>query len=126
VNSQRSWLVLLLPSSFSPRSSTRTFSYRPHRSVFYLSIFGSILALANGIIPEENRMFDSEVLMKAIVQYTPHLPDEWREYLHSKTVHTQFGGLFVMKAVTFATELPVPVKTIHSLVFPTSVRAGNR
>jgi len=35
----------------------------------------------------------------------PNLPDECREYLLSKTVHTQFGGLFVMKAVTFATEL---------------------
>ena len=59
----------------------------PHRSVFYLSIFDGILAVARGMIPEEKRVFDSEVLVKVIVQYSPYLPDEWREYLHSKTLN---------------------------------------
>ncbi|KAI0293550.1 autophagy protein Apg9-domain-containing protein [Russula brevipes] len=59
----------------------------PHRSVFfYLSVFGGILAVARGMIPEENRVFDPDMLMKAIVQYTHYLPDEWREQLHSKAV----------------------------------------
>jgi autophagy-related protein 9 len=90
----------------------------PHRSVFfYLSVFGGILAIARGMIPEENRVFDSEVLMKAIVQYTHYLPDEWREQLHSKAVHTQFGELFAMKAVTFATELASVVLTPFILWF---------
>jgi autophagy-related protein 9 len=90
----------------------------PHRSVlFYLSVFGGVLAVARGMIPEENRVFDSEVLMKAIVQYTHYLPDEWREQLHSKTVHTQFGDLFGMKAVTFATELASVVLTPFILWF---------
>ncbi|KAI9511107.1 APG9-domain-containing protein [Russula earlei] len=90
----------------------------PHRSVlFYLSLFGGIVALARGMIPEENKVFDSEVLMKAIVQYTHFLPDEWREQLHSKTVHTQFGELFAMKAVTFGTELASVVLTPFILWF---------
>lgn len=69
------------------------------------------------MIPEENKVFDSEVLMEAIVQYTHYLPDEWREQLHSKTVHTQFGELFAMKAVTFATELASVVLTPFILWF---------
>ncbi|KAH9958329.1 autophagy protein Apg9-domain-containing protein [Russula dissimulans] len=90
----------------------------PHRSVlFYLSLFGGIVAVARGMIPEENRVFDSEVLMKAIVQYTHYLPDEWREQLHSKTVHTQFGELFAMKPMTFATELASVVLTPFILWF---------
>ena len=90
----------------------------PHRSVFfYLSVFGGILAVARGMIPEENRVFDSEVLMKALVQYTHYLPDEWRVQLHSKTVHTQFGELFMLKPVTFATELAGVVLTPFILWF---------
>ena len=89
----------------------------PHRSVCYLPTFGGILAVARCMTPEENRMFDSEVLMKAIVQYTPYLPDEWREYMRSKTVHTQFGDLFVMKAVTFVTELSSVLLKLHTLWF---------
>jgi autophagy-related protein 9 len=90
----------------------------PHRSVFfYLSVFGGMVAVVRGMIPEENRVFDSEVLMEAIVQYTHYLPDEWREQLHSKTVHAQFGELFALKAVTFATELASVVLTPFILWF---------
>jgi hypothetical protein len=54
---------------------------------------------------EEDRVFDSEVPMKTVVQCAHYLPDEWREKLYSKTAHTQFGELFAMKAVAFATKL---------------------
>ena len=90
----------------------------PHRTIlFYLSVFGGILAVARGMIPEENRVFDSEVLMEALVQYTHYLPDEWREQLHSKAVHTQFGELFPLKPATFATELASVVLTPFILWF---------
>lgn len=43
----------------------------PHRTVlFYLSVFGSILAVARGMIPEENGVSDSEILVEALVQWT--------------------------------------------------------
>jgi len=90
----------------------------PHRTVlFYLSVFGGILAVARGMIPEENRVFDSEVLMEALVQYTHYLPDEWRAQLHAKIVHTQFGELFPMKVATFVTELTSVVLTPFVLWF---------
>ncbi|KAH9026775.1 APG9-domain-containing protein [Lactarius pseudohatsudake] len=109
--------VLLLATVIEPE----LFLYleiTPHRTIlFYLSVFGGILAVARGMIPEENRVFDSEVLMEALVQYTHYLPDEWRAQLHAKTVHTQFGELFQMKVVTFVTELASVVLTPFILWF---------
>jgi autophagy-related protein 9 len=109
--------VLLLATVIDPDLFTHL-EITPHRSVvFYLSVFGGIVAIARGMIPEKNMVFDSEVLMKELVQYTHYLPDEWRAQLHSKAVHTQFGELFVMKAVTFATELASVVLTPFILWF---------
>ncbi|KAI0306296.1 autophagy protein Apg9-domain-containing protein [Multifurca ochricompacta] len=109
--------VLLLATVITPDLFIH-FEITPHRSVFfYLPVFYGILAVARGMIPEENRVFDPDVLMKALVQYTHYLPDEWRTQLHSKVVHTQFGELFAMKVVTFATELTSVVLTPFILWF---------
>ena len=59
----------------------------PHRTVlFYITVFGSILAVARGMIPEETRVFDPELLMTDVIQYTHYMPDEWKGQLHSKKV----------------------------------------
>ncbi|KAI9459444.1 APG9-domain-containing protein [Lactarius psammicola] len=109
--------VLLLATVIEPELFIHL-EITPHRTVlFYLSVFGGILAVARGMIPEENRVFDSEVLMEALVQYTHYLPDEWRAQLHAKIVHTQFGELFPMKAATFVTELTSVVLTPFILWF---------
>ncbi len=58
-----------------------------HRTVlFYLTVFGSILAVARGMIPEDNRVFDPELLMTEVITYTHYMPDEWKGQLHSKMV----------------------------------------
>lgn len=63
------------------------FEVTPHRTVlFYLTLFGSILAVARGMIPEENRVFDSEMLMAEVIEFTHYMPSEWKEQLHSKKV----------------------------------------
>lgn len=38
------------------------------------------------MIPEENRVFDPELLMTEVIQYTHYMPDEWKDQLHSKKV----------------------------------------
>ncbi|KAI0318827.1 autophagy protein Apg9-domain-containing protein [Amylostereum chailletii] len=109
--------VLLLASVLDP-DLVLHFEITPHRTViFYLSIFTGILAVARGMIPEENRVYDSEMLMMEVVQYTHYLPDSWREQLHSKAVHAQFGELFAMKIVTFAKEIMSVVLTPFILWF---------
>ncbi|KAI0647440.1 APG9-domain-containing protein [Trametes meyenii] len=97
--------VLLLASVVDPDLFLH-FEITPHRTVlFYITVFGSMLAVARGMIPEENRVFDPEELMREVVQYTHYMPDEWKDELHSKKVHAEFGQLFQMKVVVFAHEL---------------------
>lgn len=80
--------VLLLASVVDPDLIVH-FEVTPHRTVlFYLSIFASILAVARGMIPEENQVFDPELLMTEVIQYTHYMPDEWKDQLHSKKVNT--------------------------------------
>jgi autophagy-related protein 9 len=63
------------------------FEITPHRTVlFYLGIFGGILAMARGMVPEENLVFDPEASLKEVVKWTHYLPGEWKGKLHSQMV----------------------------------------
>ncbi|KAF8891195.1 autophagy protein Apg9-domain-containing protein [Infundibulicybe gibba] len=78
----------------------------PHRTVvFYLGVFGGVLTVVRGMIPDENRVFDPELLMTEVIAYTHYMPDEWKSQLHSKKVHQEFGELFAMKVLIFGQEL---------------------
>ena len=78
--------VLLLASVIDPDLFLH-FEITPHRTVlFYITVCGSILAVARGMIPEETRVFDPELLMTDVIQYTHYMPDEWKGQLHSKKV----------------------------------------
>ncbi|EGN95584.1 hypothetical protein SERLA73DRAFT_95101 [Serpula lacrymans var. lacrymans S7.3] len=109
--------VLFLASVVDPDLFIH-FEITPHRTVFfYLSVFGSVLAVARGMIPEDNRVFDPELLMSDVIQYTHYMPDEWKNELHSKKVHQQFGELFAMKVLIFIQEIVSVVTTPFVLWF---------
>lgn len=73
------------------------FEVSPDRTVvFYLGVFGAVLAVARGMIPEENRVFDPEMLMTEVIAYTHYMPDEWKVQLHSKKVITPLPRIWVM------------------------------
>ncbi|KAJ7087742.1 autophagy protein Apg9-domain-containing protein [Mycena epipterygia] len=94
------------------------FEITPHRTVlFYLGVFGSVLAVARGMIPEENRVFDPELLMTEVITFTHYMPDEWKGELHSKKIHKEFGQLFAMKILIFVEELISVVLTPFVLWF---------
>ncbi|KAF7322476.1 hypothetical protein HMN09_00026000 [Mycena chlorophos] len=94
------------------------FEITPHRTVlFYLGVFGSVLAVARGMIPEENRVFDPEFLMTEVIGYTHYMPDDWKDQLHSKRTHAEFGKLFAMKVLIFVEELVSVVLTPFVLWF---------
>lgn len=62
--------VLLLASVVDPDVFLH-FEVTPHRTVFfYLTVFGSVLVVVRGMIPEENRVFDPELLMTELIQST--------------------------------------------------------
>ena len=82
--------VLLLASVIDPDLFLH-FEVTPHRTVlFYIGLFGSILAVARGMIPEENMVFDPEELLREVIQSTHYMPAEWKDQLHS-----QKAGLFL-------------------------------
>ncbi|KAJ7510163.1 putative transmembrane protein [Mycena galericulata] len=86
------------------------FEITPHRTVlFYLGVFGSVLA--------ENRVFDPELLMTEVIAFTHYMPDEWKGQLHSKRIHKEFGQLFAMKVLIFVEELVSVVLTPFVLWF---------
>ena len=82
--------VLLLATVIDPDLFVG-FEVTPHRTVlFYVGVFGSILAVARGMIPEENRVFDPELLITEVIQDTHYMPDHWKDQLHSKKVRRSF------------------------------------
>ncbi|KAI5124310.1 hypothetical protein M0805_008918 [Coniferiporia weirii] len=109
--------VLFLASVIDPDLFTH-FEITPHRTVlFYLATFGSITAVARGMIPEDNATFDPELLMMEVIHYSHYMPDEWKGQLHSQMVHKDFGKLFDMKIMIFARELLSVVITPFVLCF---------
>ena len=78
--------VLLLATVIDP-DLFLGFEVTPYRTVlFYVGVFGTVLAVARGMIPEENRVFDPELLIVDVIQHTHYMPDDWKDQLHSKKV----------------------------------------
>ena len=114
--------VLILASIIDPDIFLH-FEITPGRSVvFYIGIFASVLAVARGMIPEENFVFYPEELMTEVIQFTHYMPNEWKGQLHSQKVcdgcnillsftdkttqiHKEFGKLFDMKIMIFVREM---------------------
>ncbi|KAH9812386.1 autophagy protein Apg9-domain-containing protein [Melampsora americana] len=99
--------VLILLSIFDPDAFLH-FQITKDRSVlFYIGLFGSILAISRGMIPKEyeESIETPEVLMQHIVQHTHYLPTHWYGKLHSLDIYTEFCELFQLKVVNFLREL---------------------
>lgn len=122
--------VLILFSLIDPDAFLH-FEITPGRTVlFYIGVFGTVLAVARGMVPDENRVIDPEELMRGIVEHTHYLPAEWKDNLHSSKVrlplarsiaaflvgeadslspcsqvHVAFGKLFQMKIALFVQEI---------------------
>ncbi|KAL6721183.1 autophagy protein atg9 [Lecanora helva] len=97
--------ILALASVIDPESFL-AFEITPERTVlFYLGIFGTIWAVARGMVPEESLVFDPEFALTNVVQYTHYLPNHWQGRLHSHEVRTDFTQLYKMKVIIFLEEI---------------------
>lgn len=97
--------VLALASVIDPESFL-AFEITPERTVlFYLGVFGTVWAVARGVVPEENHVFDPEYALSNVAEYTHYLPSHWRERLHSTEVRAEFAMLYQMKVVIFLEEI---------------------
>ncbi|RXK40333.1 hypothetical protein M231_02447 [Tremella mesenterica] len=116
--------VLLVASLIDPDLFLH-FEITPHRTVlFYLGIFGSVLAMARGMVPEENLVFDPEASLREVVRWTHYLPGGWQGRLHSVMVHAEFSTLFQLKITIFFQELLSVLLTPFVLLFSLPPCAG--
>lgn len=82
------------------------FQLTPERTVlFYLGVFGTVWAIARGVVPEENLVFDPEYALSNVTDYTHYLPSQWQGRLHSDEVRREFAQLYQVKLVIFLEEL---------------------
>ncbi len=97
--------VLALASVIDPELFL-AFEITPERTVlFYLGVFGTVWAVAGGIVPEENLVFDPEYALTNVADYTHYLPNHWRNRLHTNEVRADFATLYKMKLVIFLEEI---------------------
>ncbi|KIJ35722.1 hypothetical protein M422DRAFT_180387 [Sphaerobolus stellatus SS14] len=97
--------ILLLATVLDPDVFLHLEITQHGNAPFFLGILASIAAGAHAMIPEENRVFDPEVLMTEVIHYTHYMPNSWKGKLHSQAVHKEFGQLFQMKVLIFLQEL---------------------
>ncbi|KAE8227842.1 hypothetical protein CF326_g7247 [Tilletia indica] len=97
--------VLLLASLFDPDLFLH-FDITPQRNtLFYIGIFGGVLAVARGMVPEESVVIDPESEIREVIRRTHYYPDEWRGRLHSTEVHGDFGTMYMLKVYIFLMEM---------------------
>ncbi len=97
--------ILALASVIDPESFL-SFEITPERTVlFYLGIFGTVWAVARGMVPQENLVFDPEFALNNVVEYTHYLPSHWRGRLHSNEVRAEFSQFYQVKVVIFLEEI---------------------
>lgn len=73
--------------------------------LFYIGLFGSILAVARGIIPDETFVFDPETGLRQVAEYTHYLPEEWTGRYHTDEVKEEFAKLYDLRIMIIAREL---------------------
>lgn len=97
--------VLALASLLDPELFLG-FEITPDRTVlFYLGVFGSVWAVARGLVPEETDVFDPEYALVEVTDFIHYRPAHWTGRLHSDEVRQEFAMLYQMKIVIFLEEI---------------------
>ena len=82
------------------------FYITPGRSgLFYIGLFGAILAIGRAVTPDPYATYDPKGLMEAVARETHYLPSEWQSKLHADEVRREFSDLFQFKMLLFLQEI---------------------
>ncbi|KAK9479261.1 autophagy protein Apg9-domain-containing protein [Lipomyces japonicus] len=94
------------------------FEISPDRTVlFYIGIFGTVLAVARGMIQEETLVFDPEANLRYVAEFTHYLPPEWKGKLHTDEVKNEFTNFYSLKIVLLIQEMASIILTPFVLWF---------
>lgn len=73
--------------------------------LFYIGLFGSIVAISRGMIPDEALVFDPEISLRYVAEFTHFIPKEWEGKLHSEWVRVTLSSLQLLTPFYFLTRL---------------------
>jgi len=73
--------------------------------LFYLGVFGTVWAVARGMVPEDSLVFDPVFAIQEVIEYTHYEPAHWKGRLHSNEVRVEFSSLYQMKVLIFLEEI---------------------
>lgn len=97
--------VLALASVIDPELFLG-FEISPDRTVlFYLGLFGTIVAISRSMVPEETQIFDPEAGLTEVIEYTHYSPAEWSGRFHSHQTKVEFCKLYDYKVSIFIQEI---------------------
>ena len=82
------------------------FEVTPGRTtIFYIGIFGSVWAVARGLLPDDNMVYDTAFSIQEVIQFTHYEPNHWANRLHTVEVKDEFSQLYQLKVLVFLEEL---------------------
>jgi autophagy-related protein 9 len=109
--------ILAIGSLLDPKLFL-SFEITQDRTVlFYLGFLGAVWAVARGIVPEENLVFDPEFALREVTDFTHYKPAHWNGRLHSDEVRKEFAMLYQLKVVIFLEEILSMITTPFVLWF---------
>lgn len=78
--------VLILASLLDPELVLKFEITKGRTVLFWIGVFGGILAVSRGMIEDGHLVFDPEILMKEVIKHTHYMPEDWKGELHSQKV----------------------------------------
>lgn len=94
------------------------FEITPGRTtIFYLGVFGTIWAVARGLLPDDNMIYDTSNSLQEVIDFTHYEPAHWKGRLHTTDVKQEFSQLYQMKLVIFVEEVLSMIFTPFVLCF---------
>ncbi|RMZ91267.1 hypothetical protein DV736_g1505, partial [Chaetothyriales sp. CBS 134916] len=83
-----------------------TFELTPGRTVlFWLGVAGGVWAVARGLMPDDNTVYEPAFAMQEVIDFTHYEPAHWKDRLHSVEVKKEFDNLYQMKVLIFVEEV---------------------
>lgn len=73
--------------------------------LFYLGLFGTIVAITRSMVPEDTHVFDPEASLLEVIEYTHYSPPHWTNKFHSHETKADFCTLYDYKLMNFLQEI---------------------
>ncbi|KAI9500731.1 autophagy protein Apg9-domain-containing protein [Coemansia spiralis] len=102
-----SFMALLLALTVVDNELSLEFEITGHRTVlFYIGLFGAILAAARGMVPaEEQEYLHPAWIIRDALEDLQYMEADWRGKLDTTKVRSEFEKLFAFKLLIFGQEL---------------------